>query len=317
MTEPRFVVLGAGGGAGRALVHELADRGHEVRAVNRSGSADVPAGVEQTAADITTPDGAAAAVENADVVYMAAQPAYHRWRQEFSPMLRAVIDAVGGVDAHLIMVDNLYMYEQGAHPISETTPESNDTKKGRARAGLARMLRSAHETGRARVTIGRASDYFGPGADTSAITTLSIRRAVAGKPIRWMGRLDNYHSVAYLPDVARAYALLGESGNTDGDTWILPHGEPPTGAGFLAAVNASLPRPVETGTLSPTLLRIAAPFHTMSRESLETMYQWTEDFVVDDASFREAYGPFETTPLDDAVHATVEWYANRSARVHA
>ena len=30
--------------------------------------------------------------------------------------------------------------------------------------------------------------------------------------------------------------------------------------------------------------------------------------VVDDSAFREAFGPFENTPLDQAVRATVEWY---------
>ena len=126
-----------------------------------------------------------------------------------------------------------------------------------------------------------------------------------------MGSLDKRHSVAYLPDIARAYTILGESEEAVGETWILPHGAAPTGAEFLASVNRALPEPARTGTISKGMLRMAAPFHKVSRESLEIAYQWTDDFVVDDSKFQKAFGPFETTPLDEAVHDTVAAYLAR------
>ncbi len=313
MQDQKHVVLGASGGAGNAIVHALVERGQTVRAVNRAGNAAVPDGIECFGADISRPSGAAAAVAGADVIYMAAQPAYHRWAEEFPAMLGAVIDAATHAGARLIMVDNLYMYTPATSEMSEDSPESSETTKGRVRIELAQMLRSAHEAGRVRVSIGRASDYFGPGADNSAITALSIARAANGKPVRWMGRLDKRHSVAYLPDIARAYATLGESDKADGETWILPHGPAPTGDEFLAVVNEALPKQVKTGSLSKTMLRLAAPFHAMSRESLEVMYQWTDDFVADDSKFQRVFGPFDTTSLNQAVQTTIEWYRNRDA----
>jgi nucleoside-diphosphate-sugar epimerase len=48
------VVLGAAGGTGSAVVRDLAARGLPVRAVTRGGTADIPDGVEQVAADIAT-----------------------------------------------------------------------------------------------------------------------------------------------------------------------------------------------------------------------------------------------------------------------
>jgi len=305
MTHHHHVVLGASGGAGNAIVHALADRGCTVRAVNRSGDARVPDGVERMGADITDPASAARAVAGADVVYMAAQPAYFRWAEEFPTMLEAVIDAAAADQARLIMVDNLYMYAPSGQPLTEDSPTDVDTKKGRVRIRLDAMLHGAQKEKGLRVTIGRASDYFGPGPNLSTITALAIDPGKNGKPIKWMGRLDKKHSVAYLPDIARAYAILGESGDAVGGTWILPHGPAPTGAEFLDAVNRALPRTARTGTISRTMLMVASPFHKISRESLEMAYQWTEDFVVDDSKFRSAFGPFETTPLDEAVLATV------------
>ncbi len=314
MTSNLHVVLGASGAAGNAIVTALHDRDHDVRAVNRSGNAPVPEGVARLAADITSGDGAAAAVAGAAVVYLAAQPAYHRWTEEFPAMVSTVLDATAAAGAKLVMVDNLYTYGPGQTTLTEDSPENGGTKKGDSRVQLADMLRSAHDSGRLPVAIGRASDYYGPATANSVITALAIAPAAAGKSIRWMGRLDRRHSAAYLPDIGRAFSVLGEESKADGETWILPHGPAPTGAEFLAAVNAALPAPVKIGTVSKRMLRIAAPFHRISRESLETLYQWTDDFVADDGKFQRVFGPFETTPLEDAVAETMRWYVERAAR---
>ena len=87
------VVLGAAGGTGSAVVRELVARGLPVRAVTRSGTADVPEGVEQVAADIATPDGARQACDGAVVVYHCAQPDYTKWVALFPPLTAAVLEA--------------------------------------------------------------------------------------------------------------------------------------------------------------------------------------------------------------------------------
>lgn len=89
--RPLYVVLGATGGVGRAVVAEAVARGHRVRAVSRSATAaDLPAGVEPVAADLRTPAGAAAAVAGAGVVVHAAQPPYKRWPAEFPSLTRRI-----------------------------------------------------------------------------------------------------------------------------------------------------------------------------------------------------------------------------------
>jgi nucleoside-diphosphate-sugar epimerase len=310
MSTGLHTVLGASGGAGNAMARALHEAGIRTRAVNRAGAADLPRGIELVAADVTTPDGARAAVESSDVVYMAAQPAYHRWPQEFPAMLEQVIAAVPD-GAKLVMVDNLYVYGPGSSPISQDTPERAADSKGLVRREMDARLLGEHESGRIRVTMGRASDYFGPRADNSGITALAIEPVRTGKALRWTGALDVPHSAAYLPDIARAYVTLGTHEAADGRAWILPHAPAVTGAEFLTMVNAALPAPQKTGVISPRMLRLAAPFHRISKETLPMLYQWTEPFVVDDSAFRAAFGPFECTPLEQAVRDTVDWYRNR------
>ena len=177
------VVLGSTGGAGNAISRALHDADLRVRAVNRSGKADLPTGIELLAADITTTAGITAALDGAAVVYMAAQPQYHRWAEEFPAMLQNVIDGTAAAGAKLVMVDNLYGYGPGAGIMTEDTPEQATDKKGAVRREMTESLLAAHRSGKLRVAIGRASDYFGSRADNSGITALAIEPTAAGKTI--------------------------------------------------------------------------------------------------------------------------------------
>lgn len=310
MTTNLHVVLGSTGGAGNAIARALHSAGLEVRAVNRSGEADLPEGIRRRSADISTAAGIAAAVDGAAVVYMAAQPAYHRWSEEFPAMLHNVIDGTAAAGAKLVMVDNLYGYGPGTTAITEDTPEQASDRKGAVRRQMTAALLAAHQSGKLQVAIGRASDYYGPHADNSGITALAVAPAAAGKTIRWTGSLDAQHSVAYLPDIARAYVILGTSDKADGEIWLLPHGEPVTGRQFLELINGALSEPVKTGVVSKMMLRMAAPFHKISKEMLGIVYQWTDSFVADDSKFQRVFGPFDSTPRDESIRNTVDWYCS-------
>jgi nucleoside-diphosphate-sugar epimerase len=313
-TPTLHVVLGASGGAGSAIVEALCGAGLPARGVNRSGRpGHVPAEVDWEVADLTDPAALARAVAGAAVVHMAAQPAYHRWPQEFPAMLDAVIAATAAQSARLVMVDNLYAYGPGASPMHESSPQRATDPKGRIRAELSDRLIAEHRAGRVEVVIGRASDYFGPHGENSGITALAIEPVSGTGALRWVGRLDVPHSCAYLPDVGRALVLLGTAPDVTGRIWHLPHAPAVTGAQFLGMVNDSLPSPRQAKRLGMGMLRVAAPFLRTSKEILSIAYQWTEPFVVDDRAFRARFPEFEVTPLSGAVADTVRRHLSHLA----
>jgi len=47
------------------------------------------------------------------------------------------------------------------------------------------------------------------------------------------------------------------------------------------------------------------------REYVHTLYQFTDPWVVDDGKYRAAFGD-RATPLDEALTATLAWYADRA-----
>jgi len=300
------VVIGGTGGLGGALVRELAGRGVRVRVVARRPSSAVPQGVEQHAADAESGAGLVAACAGASVVVNALNPPYHEWPQRFPAMNRAAIAAAQAQDARLVFVDNLYAYGPHDGPLTEDSPRAATSVKGRVRIALEDELLAAHRDGRVRATIGRLSDYYGPGGPGSAIAALILEPAVAGKTMRWPGSLDQPHTLHFLPDAARGLATLVLDDRADGAVWHLPAAPPVTGREFTAIVNDALPKPVKVATMGKTMLRIGGVFSKEAREMVELTYQWTAPFVADTSRFEASSGPIETTPHARAVPLTLE-----------
>jgi nucleoside-diphosphate-sugar epimerase len=308
------VVVGATGGAGGALVRELAGRGRRVRAVSRKPAADLPEGVEQLAADAADPAQTRTACQGATVVYHCVQPPYQRWAAEFPTLTQSIADAAAAAGARLVYADNLYTYGPVHGPITEDLPALATTRKGRVRTRMAERLLAAHRSGTLQVAIARSSDYYGPGGANSVVGDILFGAAAKGKRARWLGRMGVPHSLNYLPDVARALAILGARPEASGEVWHLPAAEPVTGRAFVELITAALGRPVKVTATSRLALRMAGVFDPRARESAELLYQWERPFVLDASKFQRAFGPFAATPHQQAVATTVAWFRERAGR---
>ncbi len=205
------VVLGASGAAGSAILTALVDGGLDARGVNRSGpGAAAPRGVDWRTADAASAEGLRVALEGADVVYMAAQPAYHRWSQEFPAMMQCVVEAAVAAGARrLVMVDNLYAYGPGSSPMTEASAQAATDARGAPGQRWPTRCWPRTERAGSRSSSGGHRTTSGPHADNSAITALAIEPVAGRGKLRWMGSLEAAHSCAYLPDVARAFVALG------------------------------------------------------------------------------------------------------------
>jgi nucleoside-diphosphate-sugar epimerase len=302
----RVTVLGAAGGLGAAISGELVSRGHAVTAVTRRGDRG-PVGVERSAADLLDRASTTAATDGADVVVMAAQPAYTEWFSEMEPMVGNVLAAVEQAGARLVFVDNLYMYGPPDGPITEETPERPNNEKMALRRDLGRRLLAAHAAGIAPVSIGRVSDYYGPGGTNSLLYMLMIAPALAGKRMHLLVDGDQPHTFAYLPDAARAFARLVEHPEGDGRAWILPSAPALTQRKVAGIVNELLPEPAKVATLTSWILRLGAPFNSDAREGLKVAHQFDRPFVVDASGFERAFGAIELTDHRTALRETIAW----------
>jgi nucleoside-diphosphate-sugar epimerase len=158
------------------------------------------------------------------------------------------------------------------------------------------------------VAIGRASNYYGPGGLASVTGARLFRAAVAGRTVRWIGRLDQPHTLSYLEDVAAGLATLGDDDRADGLAWHLPAAEPLTGRQFLELVVAASGGRSRIATNSAAMTRLAGVFVPMIREVGEVLYEFQAPYVVDWSKFGQVFGPFTPTPHAEAVARTVAWF---------
>ena len=305
-------VLGAAGTIGQELVHALVDAGVPVRAVTRRAQAP-RAEVESVAADVATAGGARQAIEGSHTVYVCVQPAYTRWVQEFPPLVATIADAAAASGARLVMLDNLYGYGHATGSLTEQTPQDATSRKGRARAEIARDLLARSSRGELAVSIARASDFIGP-RGLSLPNVLALQPIAAGKKGRWVGRLDQPHSVSLSTDVARFLSVLGTSDGAFGRAWHLPVSGSPTGREFLELAHRLGGVDARPGLVTPLMNRMAGLFNADVREGNGLMDHWTKPFVVADSAFRAAFPGHTATPLADAITASLAgWRAHGSA----
>jgi nucleoside-diphosphate-sugar epimerase len=217
----RHIVFG-GGPVGRALAHELVTRGRSIRLVTRSGRGDSLAGIERVGADASDQQQAAAAAGGAQVIYHAVGAEYGHWAQLLPSIMAGLIHAASSTGARLVYADNLYAYGLVDGPLTEDLPAAARGPNGRLRADLANTLLKAHRSGTLQGTIGRSSDFYGPGVRLSTVGERVFGSAARHKPAQVLGDPDQLHTYTFIGDFARALAVLGEWDEALGEVWHVP-----------------------------------------------------------------------------------------------
>jgi len=303
-------VIFGNGAIGRSIANELIKRDKKVRVVNRSGKMpNPPSEVELVAADLYDPDQVRQAAKGATVVYQCAQPAYTEWPQKFPPLQASIIEGLTGGTAKLVLVENMYLYgNTNGKILKEDLPYDAQTRKGRTRAELSRAALEAHRQGKVRVTIGRASDYFGPWGTSSAMGDRVFPALIKGKSAQVGGRLDIPHTYTYVPDFGKALIVLGERPEADGQAWHVPNDMPTITQGeFIRLFCSEIGVEPKISTMGKFMMSIGGLFIPEAKESVEMMYEFEKPFVVDSSKFEKTFG-MQATPLSVALKETAAWY---------
>ena len=306
------VVLGATGGVGQVIVQALAVQGAQVRAVNRSGRASVPASVEVMAADLTSRESTHTACQGANVVYHCAGAPYDQWATSLPVMLDNVIAAVSATGATLVYIDNTYMYAPTAEPLTEESLQAPVTRKGKLRKQLAETIQAAHAQGQIRATIGRAPDFYGPGVRTSAVGEQFFTAVVAGKRVPWLGKLDVPHALVFVEDFARGLIALGTHEQALGQVWHIPTAQALTGRQYIALASEVAGVQARALVGSGLLLRVLGLTNAILRESVEMLYEFNEPYLIDGSKYTRAFDG-RPTSHQEAMRQTVAWYRNQAA----
>ncbi|MFJ7207141.1 NAD-dependent epimerase/dehydratase family protein [Streptomyces sp. NPDC098789] len=305
-----YVVVGFGP-AGAATARLLAERGHSVRVVTRSGRSPEP-GIEHVALDAADGEQLIAAARGAAAVFSCAAPPYHRWTSAWPPLAAALCATAEATGAVLVMLGNLYGYGPVDGPLTEELPLAATGPKGRVRVAVWERALALHEQGRIKAVEVRASDFFGPGVtDGGHLAARVVPRVLRGKPVSALGDPDAPHSWSYLPDVAGALVEVAGDERAWGRAWHVPT-EPPRSTremvDLLAARAAT--GPVAVRPLPSAVLGVASLLSPLIRELKEVRYQFDRPFVIDARAYEARFAQ-RATPLDEQVGATLDWWRAR------
>lgn len=308
MSADLHVIFGTGP-LGQSVMRALLSKGKIVRMVNHSGKrpTEVPGEVQVLGGDAFNTEFTRQAAQGAAVVYQCAQPLYWEWTTKFIPLQDSIMDGAASAGAKFIVGDNLYMYGEVNGPIHEELPWQAKTRKGKVRSEAARRVLEAHQTGKVRAAIGRASDFYGPGVLDSAAGERMFLPALKGKAAEGLGDIDAPHTYTFINDFGEGLAILGDREEALGQVWHVPNAETVSTRRFIELIFEELGQPAKITSMGKMMLRIGGLFIPGAREMVEMAYEFEKPFVVDDRKFVSAFGN-HPTPLHEGIRQTVAWY---------
>lgn len=307
------VVTGAGP-VGTTVALQLAEAGHRVRLLTRSGSGPDHPLVERRRADVSQPEQLTPHLDGTVAVHHCVHASRYEartWWAELPRTEQAVLEAAGRVGAVVVFPESLYAYGRVDGPITETTPREATWGKAAVRVALLRA-RAASPTATVSVV---ASDFVGPHVRTAHAGERMVRPVLSGGTVRVVGSLDQPHSFTYVPDLAAAMVRAAADPALHDRVLHAPTAPPVTQRELVTAMASAAGVPVpRLGTIPVGALRAVGLVHRGTREMAEMGYQFDGPFVMDSSRSEGELG-LAPTPLDVAVKETVGWWRAQGAVV--
>lgn len=301
------LVIGAGP-VGSEVARLLAGDGHDVVVVTRHGSGPNLTGVRLVAADAASVDALLAAAPESAAIYNCANPAYHRWAQDWPPLAAAMLSYAERTGAVLAICSNLYGYGPVDGPMSEALPLAATGTKGRVRSQMWLDAKAAHDAGRIRATEVRGSDYICANDNSLIGSSRVVPRILKGKSVSLIGSVDQPHTWTAPADAARLLVTVAAEERGWGRAWHVPSNAPRTQRQVVddLADTAGVPH-VPVKSLPGAMVTLLGLFSPAIKELAETSYQRDRPFVVDDSAARVTFG-MAPTPWEEILSQIVGHY---------
>jgi nucleoside-diphosphate-sugar epimerase len=305
MTET-YVIVG-GGPVGTATARRLAEDGHQVTVVTRSGHRPVLDGVHRVATDASDPERLREITAGARALLNCANPrAYTEWESVWPPLAASLLDTAERTGATLVTASSLYGYGPRATPMVEGMPDAATDKKGVIRAGMWAEAQSRHAAGRLHAVEVRASDYVGAGVGANGHIPRHVPAALRGRAAWVMGSPDVAHTWTDVADVAAALVAVAGREDSWGQVWHAPSNAPRTQREALTDVLAAGGHPPVAVRGIPRAVRsVGARLVPLMRELEDMAYVFERPYVMDSARTQQTLG-LAATPWPEVCRRTLE-----------
>ena len=301
-------ILGAGGAIGVELAKALSTYTNKIRLVSRNPQ-KVNLTDELVSADLTIRDEVFRVIEGSEIAYVVVGFPYFTkvWKELWPVFIKNVIDACLKFNVKLVFFDNVYAIGgDNVKHITESSPVSASSKKGETRAEVDRLILDAIDKKGLKAIIARSADFFSDLGRTSIIMNLIYNNLEKGKKAQWFCNPKVIHSCGYKPDMAKGFAMLGNTEDAYNQIWNLPTSdEKITGEQWIQLFAKEMKVDNSFTTLPAWGIKILGLFIPILRETHEMLYQYDRDYFFDSSKFNKHFN-FTPTTNEIAVKQVVE-----------
>jgi len=302
----KVLVTGANGFAGRHVVAELRESGHEVLGLGRS-----PGPTIQVVADIEDPEALHAAVRDTGpdaCIHLAGLASPPEADQD--PVRAFRINAMGVIhlvdafvavkrDTRILIVTSsqVYGFHQSAESIPETEPLQPHNIYALTKTSADQLALHYARSEAMQIMTCRPTNHFGPGQSARFVASAFARQLVdielgTAEPLIRVGNLESQRDFLDVRDVAHAYRLLLERGEP-GEAYNV-------GSGKLTGIRTLLDLLCKLSSVEPT------------REQDPARYRPADDGpVLDTGKIRQATGWAPEIPLQQTMRDTLDFFRNK------
>ena len=169
------------------------------------------------------------------------------------------------------------------------------------------MVLDETNSGAINAMIVRSADFYGPAINNSLIGETVYKNLKKGKKAMWLVDATKIHSATYVPDAAKATALLGNTPDAYGKVWHLPtDDEKIRGTDWVELFAKEMDVKPRHTILSKLAVRLLGLFIPVLRESYEMLYQYDRDYFFNSDKFKARFPQFKITSYKEGVKNTVQ-----------
>jgi nucleoside-diphosphate-sugar epimerase len=180
------------------------------------------------------------------------------------------------------------------------------TQKGKVRAELIRMIFDAIKNKSLTALVARSADFYGKNVKTGFLNIGVFDNFKKNKKAFWQSDANKIHLFTYVPDAAKAVALLGNTPDAYNQVWHLPtSSERWSGKDFINHIATQMNVKPRYYILSKFMISLFGIFSPTLKELKEMQYQNDRDYFFDSSKFNKRFS-FDPTAYEKGIDKTVK-----------
>ena len=303
----KYLITGATGAIGSAIVRQLAAEGKEVRAFVRDVEKfhrllpDVPA--EVVTGDALNPADVQRAVAGADVVFHCVNFPLTQYGRTLEAA-QVLVEAALPHKPHVVFPGNTWVFGKPARlPITPDTPFNPPSTIARIKAQVDEILMGSGLP----ATVVHLPDFYGPNVVNPVMKPL-FESALAGKGITFPAPVDVPHQFIYIDDAARALIAVAGQEGCYGRRYTVGGIEPVTVRRFAEMIYQTAGTEGKVRGMPFWLLRLLGLFSAEARAGAGMMHTFAWDVSMDGVAIQRDTGFVPQVGYADGIARTLAWF---------